>query len=62
MKMTKEEYEKLISSLEFLNDKVEACYKRETDKVIKCLKEEYKQYVIRYWKNKKEEPIRLCHL
>lgn len=48
MKMTEEEYEKLISEFEFLNDKVEACYKRETDEVVKCLKKEYEQYVVKY--------------
>lgn len=48
MKMTEKEYKKLISYFEFLNDKVEACYKRETDEVIKRLKKEYEQYVVKY--------------
>lgn len=46
--MTEEEYKELIAHFEFLNDKVESCYKRETDAVVKRLKEEYKKHVIRY--------------
>lgn len=48
MKMTKDEYEDLIAHFVFLNDKVEACYKRETDAVVERLKDEYKKYVIKY--------------
>lgn len=45
MKLTKQEYEELIANLEFLNDKVENCYKQETDTIVKKLKEEYKKFV-----------------
>lgn len=45
MKLTKQEYEELIANLEFLNDKVEDCYKQETDAIVKKLKEEYKKFV-----------------
>lgn len=48
MKMTKQEYEELIGHFEFLNDKVEKCYKRETDIVLVRLKEEYLKYVNRF--------------
>lgn len=48
MKMTENEYKELIAHLEFLNDKVEKCYKRETDAVVKKLKEEYEKYVIKF--------------
>lgn len=46
MKMTVTEYKELIAHFEFLEDKVEACYKRETEQVLEKIKEEYKQYVI----------------
>lgn len=48
MKMSQAEYEELIAHFEFLNDKVEECYKRETDAVVKRLKEEYEKYVVKY--------------
>ena len=48
MKMTEKEYEDLIGHLIFLNDKVESCYKRETDAVVERLKEEYKKYVQKF--------------
>lgn len=48
MKMTESEYKDLIAHFEFLNDKVEKCYKRETDAVVKKLKEEYEKYVIKF--------------
>lgn len=49
MQMTEQEYKELIGHLEFLGDKVDAVYKRETDAVIERLKDEYKQYVKRFW-------------
>lgn len=48
MKMTKKEYEELIAHFAFLNDKVEDCYKRETDAVLERIKEEYQKYIIRW--------------
>ena len=45
MKMTKQEYEKLISRFEFLEDKVEPCYKLETKALLEKFKEEYKKYI-----------------
>jgi len=47
MKMTEQEYKELIAHFEFLNNKVEECYKRETDAVVKRLKDEYKKYINR---------------
>lgn len=46
MQMTIEEYNELIAHFEFLEDKVEECYKHETEQVLENIKEEYKQYVI----------------
>lgn len=46
MKITETEYKELIAHFEFLEDKVEDCYKRETEQVLEKIKEEYKQYVI----------------
>lgn len=48
MKMTKEEYNELIAHFTFLEDKVEACYKRETEKVLENIKKEYAQYIEKY--------------
>lgn len=48
MKMTEQEYKELIAHFEFIEDKVEACYKRETERVLKNIKEEYKKYIIKY--------------
>lgn len=48
MKMTQQEYDELIAHFAFLEDKVEACYKQETEKVLERLKEEYKKYVVKY--------------
>ena len=48
MQMSEEEYERLISRFEFLNDKVESCYKQETDKVVENIKKEYKKSVTRF--------------
>lgn len=48
MRMTEQEYKDLIAHFEFLEDKVEACYKRETEQVLERIKEEYKKYVIKY--------------
>lgn len=48
MKMNEKEYEELISHFEFLEDKVENCYKRETKEVLKRLKEEYKKFIEYY--------------
>lgn len=45
MKLTEKDYELLIGRFEFLNDKVESCYKEETDSFVNRLKEEYKKYV-----------------
>lgn len=48
MKMTETEYRELIARFEFLEDKVEACYKRETEQVLENIKEEYKRYIIKF--------------
>lgn len=48
MKMTEQEYKDLIAHFEFIEDKVEACYKKETEKVLEEIKEEYKKYIIKY--------------
>lgn len=48
MTMTQQDYENLIAHFEFLEDKVESCYKRETEKVLEKLKDEYKKYVKKY--------------
>lgn len=45
MTMTQQDYEKLIAHFEFLEDKVESCYKRETEKLLEKLKEEYKKCI-----------------
>lgn len=47
MKMTEKEYEELIAHFAFLEDKVDPGYKRETEKVLENLKEEYKKYVVK---------------
>lgn len=47
MKMTQQDYEKLIAHFEFLEDKVDPCYKRETERVLENIKEEYKKYIVR---------------
>lgn len=46
MKMTRKEYEELIKNLEFLSDKIETCYKNETDNFLKQLKKEYKKFIV----------------
>lgn len=48
MKMTQQEYDELIAHFAFIEDKVDPGYKRETEKVLERLKEEYKQYVVKY--------------
>lgn len=48
MKMTEQEYKELMAHFYFLEDKVEACYKRETERVLERLEEEYKKYVVKY--------------
>lgn len=48
MKMTEQEYKELMAHFYFLEDKVEACYKRETERVLENLEEEYKKYVVKY--------------
>lgn len=48
MKMTEKEYNELIARFTFLEDKVEACYKRETEKVLENIKKEYAQYIEKY--------------
>lgn len=48
MKMTEKEYNELIAHFTFLEDKVEACYKRETEKVLENIKKEYAQYIEKY--------------
>lgn len=48
MKMTGKEYEELIAHFEFLEDKVESCYKRETRQVLERLKKEYRRYVEKF--------------
>lgn len=46
MNMTETEYKELIAHFEFLEDKVEACYKHETEQVLENIKEEYKKHII----------------
>lgn len=48
MKMTETEYRELIAHFEFLEDKVEECYKHETERVLEKIKEEYKKYIIKF--------------
>lgn len=48
MKMTRQEYDELIAHFAFLEDKVEACYRRETEKVLENLKKEYEKYIVKY--------------
>lgn len=48
MKMTKQEYDELMAHFYFLNDKVEECYRRETNAVIDRLEKEYSQYIEKY--------------
>lgn len=48
MKMTEEEYNDLIGHFRFLNDKVEECYKRETNSVVKRLEEEYRKHIVKW--------------
>lgn len=48
MKMTEQEYKELIAHFEFIEDKVEACYKKETEKVLENIKEEYRKYIVKY--------------
>ena len=45
MQMTEAEYKELMAHFYFLNDKVDDVYRRETDKVIERIEEEYKQYI-----------------
>lgn len=47
MKMTENEYKELMRYFEFFNDKVESCYRKETDALIKKLEEEYARYVVK---------------
>lgn len=47
MQMTEREYEELMAHFYFLGDKIDPVYKRETDRVIERIEEEYKQYVKR---------------
>ena len=49
MQMTEAEYKELMANFYFLNDKVDDVYRRETDKVIERIEEEYKQYVKKYF-------------
>lgn len=49
MQMTEQEYKDLMAHFYFLNDKVDDVYRRETDRVIELLEEEYKQYVKKYF-------------
>jgi hypothetical protein len=49
MQMTEQEYKDLMAHFCFLNDKVDDVYRRETDRVIERLEEEYKQYVKKYF-------------
>lgn len=48
MTMTQKEYKELIAHFEFLNDKVEDCYKQETNAVVERLKKEYEKFVEKY--------------
>lgn len=49
MKMTEEEYDDLMAHFDFLGDKIEPCYKRETDAVIRRLKDEYREHIGYDW-------------
>lgn len=49
MQMTEAECKELMAHFYFLNDKVDDVYRRETDKVIERIEEEYKQYVKKYF-------------
>lgn len=49
MQMTEAEYKELMAHFYFLNDKVDDVYRRETDKVIERIEEEYKQYAKKYF-------------
>lgn len=48
MQMTKQEYDELMAHFYFLHDKVEECYKRETEAVIDRLEKEYSKYIVKY--------------
>lgn len=45
MKITQKEFDDLMAHFYFLEDKVEACYKRETRVVLRNLEKEYSQYI-----------------
>ena len=49
MKMTEREYKELIAHFQFIEDKVESCYKKETEKVLENIKKEYRKYIVKYW-------------
>ena len=49
MQMTEAEYKELMAHFYFLGDKIDPVYKREPDKVIERIEEEYKQYVKKYF-------------
>lgn len=48
MEMSEKEYEELIGHFEFLEDKVEGCYKRETQNVLENLKRTYEKCIVKY--------------
>lgn len=48
MKMTEREYKELIAHFQFIEDKVESCYKKETEKVLENIKKEYRKYIVKY--------------
>ena len=47
MKMTEKEYKELIAHFNFLLDKVDPAFQQEAEKVVECLEEEYKQFIVK---------------
>lgn len=45
MQMTQAEYDELMSHFYFLGDKIDPVYKRETDRVIERIEQEYKKHI-----------------
>ena len=47
MKISKNEYDELMSMLDFFSYKIDPCYKRETDAVAEKYRENFKKYIDR---------------
>ena len=45
MKISKNEYDELMSMLAFFSSKIDPCYKRETDAVAEQYRENFKKYI-----------------